>query len=413
MTRVVKKLVTCFSVLFIVSAMGGCSHHLSHQYIETNGNDVVVVLKKSYKHGEVDYSILADISEPLVFSEDTYTLTGMTANSVISISDDSRHESLLIKQVLDETQYIHTAQGQERAAAPHIIKRYMDGVFTNTALLAEARVTALVRYQTIDSAIAQAQLASNDETAAAYLKSVSQLKQLSPRQITQVIKLISNIHSDYKQRRTASYFVSEQGITSQSHWLLLLDGLSSLGSDYEARRVLEKLAPALPIDPMVHAAFFKVSASIGSDYEKYQLLSTLSHGDNSLNMRDIIDASLDIGSDYEAYRLVSDIASKVTTKDGFAPLIKLISTIGSDYEMQRAITALPLSQISPTSLISLIDLAADSIGSDYELTKVITHIQAQCITDEPVIRVLNSAIKSVSSASERAKVDGRLSLYCK
>lgn len=389
--------------MVVVLMTTGCIGTVGHQYIKTDPSGKVTELKKYYVQQGNEFLVTADLTGPVVLSDDTLTIKKMTAGSSIRISNTESEEVLKITEQNGKATYSLLQHKRSSEPSTKQINTYMQSLFNFTPLAAEERISALVKHQGVAAAVQQVEQAQNDDTKSAYILEISKLT-LDKNAQQRVLTVLSSISSDYSQKVAASAFVETQTTLSQDTWLALFEGLENVASDYELRTLLSSIAAKLPDDNAVHSAFFDASETIDSDYEKYRLVSEIATQATSLQIKDMLAASNDIGSDYEAYRLMSDIAQIAKSNDDINAMLVFIQSIDSDYEMQRAFKVLPYSLMSEAQTANALDIAGAEIGSDYELAKVLVNIYQQSPHKVNLATNVKQAMQSISSESDKLKV---------
>ncbi|WP_157813530.1 hypothetical protein [Pseudoalteromonas spongiae] len=388
------------SLAAIVLIVSGCSGVMSHQYIKTNSNGAITEIKKNYQQFGDEYQVIAEINGPIILSSDAVTIASMSEGSFVKIKHFKSDDFLMISEKNGEVTY-----GDQKGNTPskHEIEQFMTSVFDNTPLFAVERTKALIEQQGISAALNQMERANNDDTKSAYITAVSANNLDLPAQ-KRVLAVLAQIKSDYSQRVTAERFLDKQKQLPDQAWLTFLRGLNGMSSDYETRVLLSKLAPQLPNTQMIHQAYFDVSKTIDSDYEKFRLISEIPSQSTHLSIADMFTASADIGSDYEAYRVVNALASEVKTPNDFEAMLTFMQQIDSDYEMTRAFLSLPYQTMDRATTAQSIELASKFIDSDYELSKTLIHICQKSPHKAQLTETVKLALQSIGSDSDRVKV---------
>lgn len=381
----------------------GCIGVVGHQFIKTDDNGTVIELKKYYVQQGDEYLVTADLPESLVLAQDALTITKMAKGSSISIKNT--HSGEVLKVTEQNGNAIYTLWQHKNGSEPTAeqMNAYMLSLFNFTPLAAEERINALVKYQTLSAAVQQVEQAQNDDTKSAYVSAISKYT-LDASAQKRVLSVVSSISSDYSQKVAVQDFVEKQTPLSDEAWLGVFAGLENMGSDFELRTLFSSIAAKLPKKEVVHSAFFNVSKTIGSDYEKYRFVSELVSQQTDLKVEDILAASHDIGSDYEAYRVISEVASSANTQNDINAILDFTQTIDSDYEMQRAFISLPYNKMNEGQTKHALEIAGSQIGSDYELAKVLVYICEKSPYKANLIKDVKLALASISSESDKLKV---------
>jgi hypothetical protein len=390
-----------FCVILLLTQIG-CMN-INNRYIYTNKEGVVTELKSHYQLFGEEYQVTADLTGPLALANDGQTLIELTTGSVIKIENLSNKTELHIRERSGNVIYSYQVEGSPQLFTSSLKEVYMTGFFNHTPIAAEQRTNILYSQFGEKAAIEQLLSSANDDTKSAYIKALSK-KDLSVSSQQKVIIVLSGIGNDFTQRISAESFVNYQKPLSEKVWLDLITAFDGMGSDYEHRRVLVFVATELPNSVGVKSAFLASSASIGSDYEKYSLMSELAKQKNVFVISELFTASNDIGSDYEAYRIVNDLGPLINTQLDFTALLRFIKTIGSDYEMRMAISSLSYQHLDQVKTAEIIKLASDYIGSDYELAQTVNYIIKQTPYKLSLNSEISYAIASMSSDNEKIKL---------
>jgi hypothetical protein len=393
------------SILGLVLATSvGCSTIIGQQYIKTDNAGLVTELKKFYKHQGVEYRIIANLTKPITLAKDGFTITSLGEDSVIKIINTQDDSLLSIYEQNGTVHYQYEKNGNINALSPNLIESTMIAVFNNTPLAAKARVTALYHYQSIASVVEQVKSTTNDETKSAYISFASLLEPLDKQAQAELIEVIESIGSDYTQAKSIREFLIGQKSLESSSWISLLTSTHKVVSDYNLSQLLQHIAPKVPNNEQVHAAYFNAAATIDSDYDKYRLMSVIALQPNTFQFADIVNASEDIGSDYNSYKLVSDIATKAKSQQDYSAIFNLIKNIDSDYDMQRALTSLPTKSMNKSQVAKAIKVASQHIGSDYNLANTLVHLAINTPFKSSLVAEFKQAMSGISSNTDKIKV---------
>jgi hypothetical protein len=361
--------------IFLLLCQIGCAS-IGHQYIYTNADGDVIELKKNYQLSGEQYQVIAELTGPLKLADDGMTIIELVKGSVIEINNLSAQTELKITEQAGKVIYSYQKKNLKQPLTPSVKQTYMSGFFSHTPIAAKQRTDILFTQFGSKSAVQQLEAAANDDTKFAYIDAISAKTLTAPSQQS-VAAVIATISSDYTQRLSAESFVKNQKPLSEEVWLALIAALDDMGSDYELRAFMVAIAPELPNSVNIKNALLASSETIGSDYEKYRLVSELAQQNNAFEISELLIASSYLGSDYEAYRVVTDCAPLMKTQADFDAMVTFMQTIGSDYEMRKAIVSLPYQMIDKPQTVQVLKLAADYIGSDYELAQTLTYILRQ------------------------------------
>jgi hypothetical protein len=388
--------------IFLLLCQIGCVS-IGHQYIYTNADGDVIELKKNYQLLGEQYQVIAELTGPLKLADDGITIIELAKGSVIEINNLSSQTEFKIAEQAGKVIYSYQNNDLTQPLTPSVKQTYMSGFFSHTPIAAKQKTDILFTQFGLKSAIQQLEGAANDDTKSAYIDAISD-KDLTKSLQQSVVEVIATVSSDYTQRLSAESFVQKQQPLSEKVWLALIAALDDMGSDYELRAFMVAIAPELPNSVNIKNALLASSETIGSDYEKYRLVSELAQQNNAFELSELLIASSYLGSDYEAYRVVTDCAPLMKTQADFDAILTFMQTIGSDYEMRKAIVSLPYQMIDKPQTVQVLNLAADYIGSDYELAQTLTYILRQTPYKAELSSEIDYALASISSDSEKVRV---------
>ena len=322
---------------------------------------------------------------------------------MIELNNLSSGSELVILQEGSKAVYSYQVNGTNQSLSASLKKRYMSGLYIHTPIAAKQRTDILFTQYGAKAAIEQLETAENDDTKFAYIDAISAKNLTTPLQ-QNVVDVISKLRSDYTQRMSVESFVNKQKPLKENLWLELINAIDGIGSDFELRRLLVTLASEIPNSADVKSALLESSETIGSDYEKFSLVSELAKQHNVFSISELFAASDDIGSDFEAYRVVNDLAPLIKTQADFDALMVFLESIGSDYEMRKAIISLPYQDLDKEQTAKIISLAAVYLGSDYELAQTLSYILRQTPHKAELNNEFDYALASMSSDHEKVKV---------
>ncbi|MCP3961727.1 MAG: hypothetical protein GY719_28125 [bacterium] len=111
-----------------------------------------------------------------------------------------------------------------------------------------------------------------------------------------------------------------------------------------------------------------------------------------------------IGSDHEMGRLMRMIpAERLTLESTADAFVAATRTIGSDFELRRALTPLLQAPVFPEISESMLD-ATTGIGSDFELARLLIGVIEAYPLDRPLPAGFTRALRTVASDHEQRKV---------
>jgi hypothetical protein len=159
---------------------------------------------------------------------------------------------------------------------------------------------------------------------------------------------IQGIDSDYEQRRVVSTLLKQRGLTAADA-AMIVDGTSSIDSDYERGEVLKQVSSSLDFSqPALQQAYLKAASEIESDHELRQALSALLKQQrvNPAALDLVLNAVTTIDSDYEQTEVLLEVLKNHTlTSAQKARVAKITESIGSDHDRGR-VSAMLLRQLT-------------------------------------------------------------------
>jgi len=186
---------------------------------------------------------------------------------------------------------------------------------------------------------------------------------------------------------------------------------SDLKSDYETAQLLIGTADRHALNAEARGSYLRAASTIHSDYEKRRVLDRLlKSGNGAGDLIAVIREAVTIRSDYEKAQLLVAASSK-DVSDAALQLayVEAAGTIASDYEHRRALLALlKNTRLSAAGLERLLNDAPKKIGSDYELAQVLAYIaEKQPLTGEQKA-AFRKAMDSIASRYEYGRVASAL-----
>ncbi|MEN9866994.1 MAG: hypothetical protein RL748_2584 [Pseudomonadota bacterium] len=100
-----------------------------------------------------------------------------------------------------------------------------------------------------------------------------QMRPENAAQLSAFLKSAQKISSDF-ERRVTLVSLLEHGKLGKGDYLLFLDALKGMGSDFEVRTILQALAKQMPLDPALVERYRQVASTLG-DFERGQAEKSL------------------------------------------------------------------------------------------------------------------------------------------
>ncbi len=173
---------------------------------------------------------------------------------------------------------------------------------------------------------------------------------------------------------------------------------SGIGAPARVARILKAKGPA-----GVLAEISRIEGSYGKRVYFAELFKTASL-DPAMVRQALQQASREVQADYELASLLIAFQHLAADDASRKAYFEAASTIQSDYEMQRALSAgLKGGPVAPVVMAGILEAAA-SIGSDYELASLLVRIARLQPLDATTRRPFFNALDGVGSAYEHGRV---------
>jgi hypothetical protein len=173
---------------------------------------------------------------------------------------------------------------------------------------------------------------------------------------------------------------------------------SGIGAPARVKRFLERGGPAA-----VLAEIARIEGGHGKRVYFTELFR-VGELDGATARQALVQAVREIRSDYDMASLLVDVQHLATAAVTRAAYFDAASTIQSDYEMRRALSAgLENDRVEPQVLADALEAAA-SIDSDYELATLLVQVAQLQPLDATTRRPFFAALSGVGGAYERGRV---------
>jgi hypothetical protein len=233
------------------------------------------------------------------------------------------------------------------------------------------------------------------------------LKQRGTRGLTEEIAYLKG---DYVRRIYFEELLQAPGVSSQDLKSAIRNASTSIGSDYERAQMLLQVAPVFLSNKSLVPDYFEATSRIKSSYEHARVLSgSLKRTDLSKDaLIAIAQSAATIESDYEkasllikgAERYQADLSSRIEW-------LHAVRTIGSDYEHHRVLSgALKPNAISIEALSDLVRSAA-RMKSDYEKASFLIEAMNLYRGDAQLRAAFLETARTIASEYERGRVQKR------
>jgi hypothetical protein len=300
------------------------------------------------------------------------------------------------------------------ADANRFVAEIMPVVLRETGISARERVAWLLENRGDAGLVDEIDLIESDFAQQLFTVEYAESATI-PDALLQRLATIAENHmgSDFSLRVTLTRLYETQRPTG-ANLAALLGAATTIGSDFEARQLLDVVNGALDT-PEAVTAFFRVTDSIGSDFELRQALTPI------VTRRDVADdvveqaiatAGREIGSDFELRVVLSEVAARVGSSDTLSQAyVTAVDNIGSDFEHKEALLALANgAELSPAGWRLLLMSAAQGIGGDFECASLLAAVAPRLPKDDDVVAAYRAALDSIGSEFEGQRAAAALSL---
>ena len=304
--------------------------------------------------------------------------------------------------------------GEEQAWGPEadrFVAEVMPIVLRETAINHEARVAWLIANRGQDGVLDEIELINSDFAQRVYSVEYSQVAAIAPADFDRLMRITTNIGSDFELRTTLSEIHDEEMPTGEQFVGLLRAG-TTLGSDFDARTLLEHVGPRMPNTPEAVTAYLDLADTIGSDFDMRlaltPLVTNVALGDD-LVARAIGVARGQIGSDFDLFTLLGEAAPRVGASDVLAlAYTSAAASIGGDFELREALTALAeRADLSPAGWVALLD-SAQSLGGDFDCAELLTTVAPKLPDDAAVIAAYRAAMRTIGGDFDQGRAAAAL-----
>lgn len=230
---------------------------------------------------------------------------------------------------------------------------------------------------------------------------------LKARGAAGVLSEISLVEGGWAKRIYFQELLKTGSLDSPALARLLEQAGREMKSDYELASLLISGAGTLLVDDATRTSYFVSASTIGSDYEMRRVFgAALKQGPVSpALLTGILETSRNIESDYEAAALLVQISQLQPLDSSTQPaFFAALATIDSAYEKRRVLAAVAgRPDLPPATLASMLE-AAGSISSDHEAAAFLLHVAKQASIEGPLTAPFFRAVDGIDSAYERGRV---------
>jgi hypothetical protein len=230
---------------------------------------------------------------------------------------------------------------------------------------------------------------------------------------TAFVQAAQTIGSDFELRRTLAALL-ERGDLGGDVLDTVLEAARTIGSDFEVAELLVTLLARYPAGRAFPDTFFEIAATVDSDFELRRALGAFLERDDLARddadrwgdqLDEVLAAAANIGSDFEAVELLTATARRYPAGRPLPRVyFDVAKTVGSDFELRRALQAALDRDLADEGLEQLLTLAL-SIGSDHELADLLLEVRRRHPLEGAVRDAFDEAVATLSGDARR-RVEG-------
>ncbi len=280
---------------------------------------------------------------------------------------------------------------------------------------AEGRVRRMLARDGAGAVLDEIALIHGNHVRKVYLSTLAGLGPLQHGQLTRAIALAGDIDSDFERSESFVALVGHQSLAAPQQ-AAMLDAIATMGSDFEARSVLEALAPKLAVDGAdgaVAKAWASAVGTLGSSFERREALVALARRDvlPPAITQLALTAIAGIDSDFEQRTALEAFAPHVKGKPDLTfAYVKAVGGIDSDFERREALLAVLVgARIDAHTARAALDAVAD-MESDFEKGEVLKRIAARMPEDAGLIERYRAVARGMSD-HERGQAEKALDRF--
>ncbi len=230
---------------------------------------------------------------------------------------------------------------------------------------------------------------------------------LRQRGVTGVLEEIASIRGDHAKRIYFQALLKNGSLNRGDLQKVLEAARTQINSDHEKANLLKHSADLFLADSSLSKSYLQVVATIDSDYEQRQTLSTLLKKNNLSQavLAQMLDSLAAISSDYEKANLLKQGAdfflSHASLTNAF---FKSVSTINSDYEQRQILSALLKKNNLSSAVLALMLDSLSTISSDHEKATFLLEASRLYTGDASLRNAFLKATETIKSEHERGRV---------
>jgi beta-lactamase regulating signal transducer with metallopeptidase domain len=349
-------------------------------------------------------------------ADDDRDLAGLSPGGYFEIEEREgrdRRRLLIESDRHGELDYIYFERGRQADFDDDAREWFGDVMLEavrNTGIGAESRVKRIRDEDGVEGVLDEIGSLESDYVKRRYFTALLDSGPIDGDQMRSILTSARReIDSDYEKAElfiATTEYIKEPSEIADAY----VDGVATLDSDYEIRRVLSAILfdpDTGELDDEVVDKVLRIADRLDSDYERAELLIDMSErmSPETEHWDAYLQAVGGIDSDYETRRVLRAMGSHTELTEEQAELIlELAGELDSDYEKAELLIEYARATGDNERLLELYLEAAYSIDSDYEKRRVLSEIAFDRITEEALLLKILQIADDLDSDYERAEL---------
>jgi DnaJ-domain-containing protein 1 len=283
------------------------------------------------------------------------------AELLIAVADESKHDPIVLASYVDAARLIDS---------DYELRRVISGI----------EIDGETSPQTITAVFDLAGQIESDYERAELLIALAEVAEANRDVHREFLRAARAMDSDYELRRVISSLGSRHDLSNES-LAEVLALAEAIDSDYEKAELLIGLVDDCD-DAAVRMNLLKVASTLGNDYEIRRVLSAQRYdcGSDQEMIIGVMRLLQNISSDYEKVEALIELAECAAAN----PAVRMgyfacLDNISSDYESTRVILAyLEESRLEDDAEALAVLTAVAALDSDYEQSEVLKKLARRC-----------------------------------
>lgn len=265
---------------------------------------------------------------------------------------------------------------------------FLPGILREMAINADRRVARQLAAGGPTRVLEETAKVASDFAKSRYLRQLYRQVQLDAPMLDRSLAFAGmSIESDFELAQVLKSAADRQPV--ESSMPAFIDAARTIDSDFEQRHVFQRLLARPGLTAGTASTILTAArpatggAGIGSDFELAQLMKAAvrNGGVHAENAPAFLDAARSIGSDFERGQVVAAMSGVKLPDAPRADLVSFAASIGNDFERSQAVVRLARGgNHGPLTRKALAD-AAMGIGSDFERGKALSALTRAGVLD--------------------------------